>query len=222
MATHSSSCLENALERGAWQAIVCGVAKSQTRLSDTHHKQRLLFTCSVMSNSLWTHGLQHTRLPCPSLYPRVCSNSCPSSRWCHPTISSSAVPFSSCLQSFPASRSFPMSQFFPSSGQIWELQLQHPSFQWIFRISFRADWFDLLVVQGTLKSLLQHNDLEASVLQHWALFMVQLLHLYMTTRKQTLLGQKLLVLSLVWSVMLRSGWWLDLWMTAVKILRDTF
>ena len=117
MATHSSSCLENALERGAWRAIVCGVAKSQTRLSDTHHKQRLLFTCSVMSNSLWTHGLQHTRLPCPSLYPRVCSNSCPSSQWRSPTISSSVVPFSSCLQSFPTSGSFPMSWLFPSGGQ---------------------------------------------------------------------------------------------------------
>ena len=70
-----------------------------------------------MSNSLWPHGLQHTRLPCPSPTPRVYSNSCPSSRWCHPTISSSVVPFSSCLQTFPASGSFPMSQFFTSGGQ---------------------------------------------------------------------------------------------------------
>ena len=66
---------------------------------------------------LQSQGLQHTRLPCPSLSPRVCSNSCPSSRWCHPTISSSVVPFSSCLQSFQASGSFPMSQFFTSGGQ---------------------------------------------------------------------------------------------------------
>ena len=77
----------------------------------------MLFNCSVMSNSLWPHGLQHTRLPCPSPYPGVCSNSCPLSQWCHPTISSSVVPFSSCPQSFPASGSFPMSQPFASGGQ---------------------------------------------------------------------------------------------------------
>ena len=70
-----------------------------------------------MSDSLWSHGLQHARRPCPSPTPRACANSCPSSRWCHPTISSSVFAFSSCLQSFPASRSFPMSQFFTSSGQ---------------------------------------------------------------------------------------------------------
>ena len=76
----------------------------------------LLFSRSVVSDSLWPHGLQHARLPCPSLSPRVCSNSCPLSQWCHPTISFSVVPFS-CLQSFPESRSFPMSQLFTSGGQ---------------------------------------------------------------------------------------------------------
>ena len=75
------------------------------------------FSRSVMSNSLWPHGLQHARLPCPSPTPRVYSNSCPSSQWCHPTISTSVVPFSSCLQSFPASGSFPISQFFTLGGQ---------------------------------------------------------------------------------------------------------
>ena len=70
-----------------------------------------------MSDSLWPHGLQHTRLFCPSPTPGACSNSCPSSRWCHPTISSSVIPFSSRLHSFPASGSFPMSQFFESGGQ---------------------------------------------------------------------------------------------------------
>ena len=76
------------------------------------------FSRSVMSDSLWSHGLQHARLPCPSPTPRACSNSCPSSRWCHTTISSSVFRFSSCLQSFPASGSFQMSQFFASGGQI--------------------------------------------------------------------------------------------------------
>ena len=75
------------------------------------------FTHSAMSNSLQPHGLQHARLPCPSPIPRGCSNSCPSSQWCHPTILSSVVPFSSYLQSFPASESFPMSQFFSSGGE---------------------------------------------------------------------------------------------------------
>ena len=76
----------------------------------------LLFSYSVVFDSLWPHGLQHTRLPCPSSPPRTRSNSCPLSWWCHPTISSSVIPFS-CLQSFPASRCFPMSQFFASGGQ---------------------------------------------------------------------------------------------------------
>ena len=75
------------------------------------------FSCSVMSNSLQPHGLQHARFPCPSPTPGACLNSCPWGRWCHPTISSSVIPFSSCLQSFPASGSFPMSQFFASGGQ---------------------------------------------------------------------------------------------------------
>ena len=76
-----------------------------------------LFSCSVVSDSLQPHGLQDASLPCPLTTPGDCSNSCLSSRWCHPTISSSVVPFSSCLQSFPASGSFPMSQFFATGGQ---------------------------------------------------------------------------------------------------------
>ena len=89
------------------------------------------FSHSVVSDSLRAHGLQHARLPCPSPTPRAYSNSRPSSQWCHPTISSSAIYFSSCLQPFPASGSFPVSQFFASGGQ-----LQHQSVQWMFRIDF--------------------------------------------------------------------------------------
>ena len=77
----------------------------------------LLFSCSVVSDSLPPHGLQHTRFPCPSPTPRTCSDSCPSSRWCPPNISSSLIPFSSCSQSFLSLESFPMSQLFPSDGQ---------------------------------------------------------------------------------------------------------
>ena len=77
----------------------------------------LQLSCSVMSDSLQPHGLQHTRLLCPSPTPGACSNLCPSSQWCHPTILSSVIPVSSCLQSFPALQFFPMSQLFASGGQ---------------------------------------------------------------------------------------------------------
>ena len=101
------------------------------------------FSCSVVSNSLWPHGLQHARLPCPSTTPGACSNLCPLSQWCHPTISSSVVPFSSCLQSFPASRSLQMSQLFTF---IFSISLNEYS----GLISFRMDWLDLLAFQGTV------------------------------------------------------------------------
>ena len=117
----------------------CGI---NTRGRKQKRRERcllLLFICSVVSDSLWFHGLQHTRLPCPSPSPRVCLNSCPSSQWCHPTTSSSDIPFSSCLQSFPESGSF---QWVISSHQVakvLEFQLQHQSFQWIFRTDFLQD-----------------------------------------------------------------------------------
>ena len=88
----------------------------------------LNISCSVVSNSLQPHGLQHTRLPCPLPSPGACSNSCPLSQWCHPTISSSVTPFF-CPQSFPASGSFPISRLFSSAGQSIGAQLQHQSFQ---------------------------------------------------------------------------------------------
>ena len=118
------------------------------------------FSCSVISNSLRPHEPQHARPPCPSPTPGACSNSRPSSRRCHPAISSSVIPFSSCLQPFPASGSYQMSHLFASGGQsIWGFSFnisppnEHPGL-----ISFRMDWLDLLAVQGTLKSLLQHHS----------------------------------------------------------------
>ena len=83
----------------------------------SHQSESLQFSCSVVSDSLWPYGLQHTRLPCPSPTPGAYSKSCPLSWWCHPTISSSVIPFSSHLQSFPTSGSFQMSQLFASGGQ---------------------------------------------------------------------------------------------------------
>ena len=85
-------------------------------------------------------GCSMLRLPCPSPTPRACSNSCSSTWWCHPMISSSAVPFSFCLQSFPATGYFPMSQFFTSGDQSMRVQLRHQSFQWISRTDFLQDW----------------------------------------------------------------------------------
>ena len=120
-----------------------------------------------MSDSLQPHGRQHTRPPCPSPTPRACSDSCPLSQQCRPTISSYVGPFSSCRQSFPASGSFLRSQFFASCGQSIGVSVTaiSPSNEYSALISFRMDWLDLLAVQGTLKSLLQHHSSKASILQ---------------------------------------------------------
>ena len=139
----------------------------------------LLFSCSVVSDSLRSHRLQHARLPSTSPSPRACSNSCLLSRWCHPTISSSVVPFSSCLQSFPTSGSFLKSALWFRWPKYWNFSSRiSPSNEYSGLISFGIDWFDLLAVQGTLKSLLQPHSSKASILQHSAFFMVQLSHLY--------------------------------------------
>ena len=136
------------------------------------------FSHSVVSNSLRPCGLQHARLPCLSPTPRAYSNSCPSSRWCRPTISSSVVPYSSRLQSFPAPGSFPMSQFFTSGStgetpKYWSFCFSiSPSNEYSGLISFRIDWLDLLADQGTPKSLLQHHSSKASILLRSAFFIV--------------------------------------------------
>ena len=108
------------------------------------------FSHSVVSDSLRLHGLQHSRLPCPSPTPGACSNSYPLSQWCNPAISSSVVPFFSCLQSFPASGSFPISQFLTSGGQSIEVSASASVLPMNIRdwFSFRIDWFDLLAVQS--------------------------------------------------------------------------
>ena len=138
-----------------------------------------------MSNSLQPHGLQHARLPCASLSPRLCPNSCSLNQWCRPTISSSATHFSSCPQSFPEWGSFPISWFFASGWpKYWSFSCSiSPSNEYSELISFRIDWFYLPAVQGTLKSLLQNQNWKASVIHHSVFFMVQLSHPYMTTGK---------------------------------------
>ena len=152
------------------------------------------FSHTVVSDSLRPHGPQHARPACPSPTPRVYPNSCPSSRWCHPTISSSVVPFFSCPQSFPALGSFLMSQLFASSGQSIGFSFNiSPSNEHPGLISFRMDWLDLLAVQVTLKSLLQHHSSKASILRCSAFFTVQLSHPYMTTGKTIALTRQTFV-----------------------------
>ena len=147
-------------------------------------------SCSVLSDSLWPRESQHARPPCPSPTPRVYSNSCPLSRWCHPAISSSVIPFSSCPQSLPASGSFPLSQLFAWVGQSTGVSA---SASVLPMISFRMDWLDLLAVQGTLKSLIQHHSSKASIFWCSAFFTVQLSHPYMNTGKTTALIRRTFV-----------------------------
>ena len=146
----------------------CLVMPNSLRLHGLQHTRlpTVQFSRSVKSNSLQPQGLQHASLPCPSPAPGAYSHSCPLSRWCHPTISSSVIPFSSCLQSFPALMSFQTSQFFASGGQSIGVSASASvlpkNIQDLFPLGI--EWFDLLAVQGTLKSLLQHHSSKASVL----------------------------------------------------------
>ena len=150
------------------------------------------FSHSLVSDSLRPHELQHARPPCPSPTPGVCSDSCPLSQWCHPTISSSVVPFSSCPQSFSALGSFPMSQLFVSGGQ----SIGASASASVLPMNIQ-DWFPLgwtvwiSCSPGTLKSLLHHHNSKASILRHSAFFIVQFSHPYMTTGKTTALTRDL-------------------------------
>ena len=144
-----------------------------------------------MSHSLWPHESQHTRPPCPSPTPGAHPDSRPSSQWCHPAISSSVVPFSSCPQSLPAWVFSNESTLHMRWPKYWSFSFSIiPSKEIPGLISFRLDWLDLLVVQGTLKSLLQHHSSKASILRHSAFFTVQLSHPYMTTGKTIALTRR--------------------------------
>ena len=159
----------------------------------------LLFCCSVqfssvVSNTLQPHGLQHARLPYPSPTPRAYSNSCPLSLWCHPTISSSVVPFFS-PSTFPSIRVFPSELVFSIRWpKYWSFSFNiRPSNEYSGRISFRMNWLDFLAIKGTLKSLLQHRNSKGSILRHSAFFIVQLSHPYMTTGKTIALTRRTFV-----------------------------
>ena len=135
------------------------------------------FSCSVVSDSLQPHESQHTRPPCPSPTPGVHSDTHPSSPWCHPAISSSVIPSSSCPQSLPASGFSSESTLHMRWPKYWSFSFSIiPSKEIPGLISFRMDWLDLLAVQGTLKSLLQHHSSNTSILRRSAFFTVQLSH----------------------------------------------
>ena len=177
------SWLENHMNRGAWWAIAHGSQRVGHDWSDLACTSVQFSTRSCLTV---THGLQHARLPCPSPTPRACSNSCPSNQWCHPTISSSVIPFSSCLQIFSSIRVFSKESVLCIKWpKYWSFSF-NPSNEYSGLISFRIDWFDRLAVQGTCKSLLQHHGSRVSILQRSAFFIVHFSHPYMTTGKPEL------------------------------------
>ena len=138
-----------------------------------------------MSSTLWPHELQHAWLPCHSLSSGVCSDSCLLSQWCHPTISSSVIPFFSCPQSFPASGSFPVSLFFTSGGQSTGASASASVLPMNIQCWFPLRMTDLIsLLSRGLSRVLQHHSLKASILWRSAFFMVQLSHPYMTPEKR--------------------------------------
>ena len=153
--------------------------------SALHDLSSVQFSCSVVSSSLWPHGWQHARLPCPSPTPRACSNSCLSNQWCHPTIPSSVHPLLLLTSVFPSIRiSSNESVIHIRWPKYWSFSFSiSSSNEYSELISFRMDWFNTPAVQGTLKSLLQHHSSKASTLRCSAFFIVQLSHSYVTTGK---------------------------------------
>ena len=166
------------------------------------------FSHSVMSNSLQPHEPQHSRPPCPSPIPRVHQNPCPLSRWCHPTISSSVIPFSSYPQFFPASGSFQMSYLFISGGQSIGASASKSVLPRNTQDWFPLGWISWIFLQskGLSRVFLQHHSSKASILWHSAFFIVQLSHPFMTTGKtialtrQTFFGK---VMSLFFNMLSR-------------------
>ena len=143
----------------------------------------LLLSRLVVSDSLWPHALQHARPPCPSPSHEVCPSSCPLHQWCRPAISSSGALFSSCPQSFQHQGLSQRVCCLHQLTKILELQLQHQSFQWIFRVDFLWDWLVWSCCSRDFQDLLQHHSSKASILWHSAFFMVQLSQPCMTTGK---------------------------------------
>ena len=156
-----------------------------------------------MSNSLWHHGLQHDRPPCPLPTPGTCSNSFPLSWWCHPTISSSVIPISPSI--FPASRAIPMSQFFASDGPGIGVSASASVLPMSIQDWFPLGWTGWISLQSKgIPSLLQHHSSKASILRGSAFFIVQLSHPFMTTGKSIALTRWTFV-GKVMSLLLKVG-----------------
>jgi len=151
------------------------------------------FSHSVVSDSLRPHESQQARPPCPSPTPGVHWDSRPSSQWCHPAISSSVIPFSSCPQSLQASVFSSESTLPMRWPKYWSFSFSIIPSKEIPGLIFRIDRLDVLAVQGTLKSLLQHHSSKASILRHSAFFTVQLSYSYMTTGKTIALTRRTFV-----------------------------
>jgi len=163
-------------------------------IHSNHSFSWVQFSCLVVSDSSQSHESQHARPPCPSPTPGVHPNSCPSSRWCHPAISSSVVPFSSCSQSLPVSESFPMGQLFAWGGQsigVSALASVLPKNTWDWSPSEWPGWISLQ--SKWCSSLLQHHSSKSSIRWCSALFIVQLSHPYMTTWKTIAITRQILV-----------------------------
>ena len=162
--------------------------------NNNNNKYSVQFSRSDVSDSLGPHELQHTRPPCPSPAPGVYPNSCPSSRWCHPAISSSVVPFSSCPQSLPALGSFPMSQLLAWGGQSIRVSASASVLPMNTQDWSPLGWTGWIFLQSKgLKSLLQHHSSKALILWCSAFFTVQLSHPYMTTGKTIALTRRTFV-----------------------------
>ena len=143
-----------------------------------------MFRSSVVFHCLWPHVLQHDRLPCASSIPGAYSNSCPLSWWCHPTISSSVIPFSSSLQLFPASGSFQMSQFFASGGQSIGVSASTSVLPINIQDWFPLGWTSWISLQSKgLSKVSSNTTVQKPILRCSAFFIVQLSHPYMTTGK---------------------------------------
>ena len=168
-----SSCLQSFPASGSFQI-------------DTYYIELVNVSCSVMSDSLWPHGLQHARLPCPSPAPRTCSNSCPSSQQSHLTTSSCVVPIF-CLQNFPASGSFAMSQLFASGGRSIRASASASVLPMNIQEWFPLGWTGLISLHSKgLSRVFSNTTVQKhwiKTLQHSAFFTVQLSHLLMTSGK---------------------------------------
>ena len=170
--------------------IIVHIMESTWRPSDVGNPLKVVpFSCSIVSDSLQLHGLQHARLPCPSPTPWACSNSCPLSQWWLPAISCSVIP---CHPLFLLPSILPSIQVFSNESALhirwpkyWSFNIS-PSNEYWGLISFRIDWLDLLEVNHTLKSLLQHHSSKTSILWYLAFFKVHFSHPCITTGKPEL------------------------------------